>query len=117
MVQNLKEDLLSRVWKLLINNNSRLEVSKIQELLSNPNIKNRDIEKAVQDLHNLHLIDYISENGDLKVTKKEILGEIYDKLPCLGCDHLNECRIGGERFSPENCQYLELWLHEALKKD
>ena len=91
---------------------------KLDELYEkyNKKYKKKEIDTALTYLNKLYLIEYRKDGDSNKVLlkKREILGDILEDIPCIGCEHLHECHIGGERFSPENCEYLKKWIENAI---
>ena len=104
------------IWTTIQKNNDK--GIKLDELYKkfNKKYKKRDIDTALTHLNKLYLIKY-ERDGESKTVilkKREILGGILEDIPCIGCEHLHECHVGGERFSPENCEYLKKWIEKSI---
>jgi len=107
-------DSIFSLWTLILRYNGGIKISDVYKNLENKYTKD-EIDGALTYLNDLYLIDYKSIDGAIVLKKKEILGEPFEDIPCIGCEHLHECHIGGERFSPENCEYFNKWINKFLK--
>ena len=105
------------IWTTIQKNNAK--GVKLDELYKkfNKKYKKKDIDEALTYLNKLYLIKYERDGNSKTVLlkKREILGGLLEDIPCIGCEHLHECHVGGERFSPENCEYLRQWIDKAIK--
>jgi len=107
---------LLSIWTTIQkNNNSGVKLDEIYKKF-NKKYKKKEIDSALTYLNKLYLIEYEKDGGSNKVylKKREILGDVLEDIPCIGCEHLHECHVGGERFSPENCEYLKKWIEKAI---
>jgi len=104
-----------KVWSLIQrNNHSGITLDALYNILGEE-LNKEQIDEALSYLNKLYLISYERDksNNCVLLRKGEILGGIFENIPCLGCEHLHECHVGGERFSPENCDEMREWLEEV----
>ena len=104
-----------KVWSVIQkSNNTGIRLSDLYSMLSNELNKN-EIDEALSYLNKLYLISYEKDSSanSVLLKKGEILGGVFEHIPCLGCEHLHECHVGGERFSPENCDEMHEWLEDV----
>lgn len=103
------EDLKQEIWSLLISN-QKMRESEIYQLLQEEGADKSKVKEAINSLMEKALIQYNPEKGseDPFIKKRQILGAILTELPCLGCQSIGKCDIGGV-YSPENCERLSLW--------
>ena len=109
------KDPVKTVWSYIQkSNNKGITIDELYQSLSDV-FERTEIDNALSQLNKMYLIDYRKLEDKVVLTKKEILGDLFEEIPCLGCEHLHECHVGGERFSPENCEYFQSWLEKVLK--
>ena len=109
---SLGESIFS-IWSMILKNDGGLKISDLYKLLGKKFSK-EEIDSALSYLNDLYLVDYKSVDGTIFLKKREILGGPFEDIPCIGCEHLHECHVGGERFSPENCEYFNKWISKFL---
>ena len=104
-----------KVWSLIQrSDNNGIKLKDLYSILENE-LNKEQIDEALSYLNKLYLISYERDKSSdcVLLRKGEILGGIFENIPCLGCEHLHECHVGGERFSPENCDEMREWLEEV----
>lgn len=109
----MKEDAIVYLWRYISRNGNTVHINEARKFLSAQGFNNEAIDYAINTLHRLYFLEYTSdEKGDGYILRKiELLESPLGNLPCLGCEHLHECHIGGDRYSPERCQYFEEWMN------
>ena len=110
----MKKDAVAFLWSLINQHESSIHINKVKEFLTKEGFDEKSIEKALDTLYKLYFIEYSGDDdgNGFVIRKREILGPPFEDLPCLGCEHLHECHIGGDRYSPERCQYFEEWVNK-----
>lgn len=114
----MEEDAVVHLWRYLNQNGDYIHVTQAKRFLTSKGFNGETINYAIDRLHKLSFLEYASdEKGDGYLLKKSsILDSPLDDLPCLGCEHIHECHIGGDRYSPERCQYFEDWIRKLKVK-
>lgn len=120
-MQILEEQILNpvifKVWSLIQRNGDYgIPLKEVYSSLQNE-YKKEDIDEALSYLDKLYLVAYEKDSKEncVLLRKGELLGGILENIPCIGCEHLHECHVGGERFSPENCDEMRDWLESVLE--
>lgn len=107
-------DAVAALWSILNKNSGEIRIDDAKKILSSEGYDEKTVEEALDILYKLYFIEYTNdENGNgVIIKKRNILGIPFDDLPCLGCEHLHECDVGGI-YSPERCPYFQLWLNKV----
>ncbi len=108
----MKKDAIVHLWRYINKNGNSVHINDAKKFLSSQGFNEDAIDHAINTLHKLSFLRYTSdEKGDgYLLQKMDILESPLEDLPCIGCEHLHECHIGGDRYSPERCQYFEAWI-------
>ncbi len=109
----MKEDAVIHLWRFINQNGNSVHVSDARKFLSSRGFNREAIDYAIDTLHKLFFLEYRGDGDEYFLKKIKILEEPLEDLPCLGCEHLHECHIGGDRYSPERCQYFEEWMQKV----
>lgn len=115
--EKILDPVILKLWSLIQQNgNYGVPLNEIYSSLQNE-YKKEEIDEALSYLDKLYLVAYEKDinNNCILIRKGEILGGILESIPCIGCEHLHECHVGGERFSPENCDEMREWLDRAIE--
>jgi len=111
-------DPVTFLWSLINQSNKPLNISEIKSISTKEGFDEKSVEKALEILYHLYLIEYNedTDGNGLLIKKRDILGFPFDdyEFKCLGCEHLYECKIGFPH-SPERCPYFEAWLQNVKK--
>ncbi|MHA1616516.1 MAG: hypothetical protein ACTSX9_04330 [Candidatus Njordarchaeales archaeon] len=108
-----EHDLISVIWSFLRKQKNGVSLSKIYEIVGARGFKSSDIDSALETLHRFYLIEYDSDNeGKVMVKRRDMFNNAIQTFPCLACEHLYECYVGGALYAPEKCSYLDYWLRE-----
>jgi len=110
-----KDDAVSFVWKLILNRES-ISLDEIKKTSIEEGFNEKSVESALDALYKMYFIEYTNDyqNG-IFIKKRDILGFPFEDFPCLGCEHLHECSIGGDRYSPEKCLAFENWIQRVTE--
>ena len=108
------KDPVISVWSLIQNDDGReIPIEELYNKLGEY-FDREEIDRALIQLNKMYLIDYKKGENGVILTKKNILGELFEDIPCIGCEHLHECHVGGDRYAPENCEYINNWLRNIV---
>ncbi len=114
-----EEDLISRVYKLILSSGD--EGLLQSDLWKKLRLTSRDGSRIATKLEKRKLIvrEKVLQNGRWTYRLKPLVIPIdtssVDGLPCLTCPYEDVCEPGGQ-VSPENCQLLERWLLESYRR-
>ncbi len=110
-----EKDPITMLWNILNESDGEIPIEKVFSLFKEHGFDKKTAEKAISFLHSLYFIEYKSDGNGVLIKKKEILGLPFEELPCLGCEHLYECRVGGDSRRPESCLKFEAWLQKLIQ--
>ncbi len=114
-----EEDLISRVYKLILGKGERGILQS--ELWKKLNLTSRDGSRIATKLERRRLImrEKVLQNGRWTYRLIPLVVPVdtssVEGLPCLKCSYESRCEPGGS-ISPEKCQPLERWVLENYRK-
>ncbi|MHA1589368.1 MAG: hypothetical protein ACTSVA_02040 [Candidatus Njordarchaeales archaeon] len=113
-MKEMKEpDLISIIWSYLRKQKNGVSLTEIYEMVEELGFSSREASLALETLHRLYLIEYDNDyQGKVVVKKRSIFNNALESFPCLSCEHLYECYVGGSLYAPEKCPYLDYWFRQ-----
>ncbi len=105
-----KMNIILNVWQVIAKN-GKLTVDELKKLIK---ISENDLNKAIEFLYDLGLINYKKEGKKivLSITHET---DLLQGIPCFSCPNLSYCSVHDVQKTPIKCTKFVSWLSRILR--